>query len=85
LRISGHLAGATAGVTLLAGTPLRAHAATDPAYLSATDLIAQFRRGSLSPLDVLDAQIRRIESLDKQVNCVTVRHFEDARAAAREA
>ncbi|VVD67990.1 amidase [Pandoraea aquatica] len=85
LRISGHLAGATAGATLLAGTPVRAHAATDPAYLSATDLIAQFRRGSLSPLDVLDAQIRRIEALDSKVNCITVRHFEDARAAAHEA
>ncbi|VVE61734.1 amidase [Pandoraea captiosa] len=81
LRISGHLA----GTALLTGTALRAHAATDPSYLSATELIAQFRRGHLSPVDVLDAQIRRIETLNDKVNCITVKHYEDARAAAHEA
>ncbi|WP_353189256.1 amidase [Pandoraea pnomenusa] len=83
LRVSGQIAGSA----LMAGSPWQVRAANvdpGPAYLSATELIAHFRRGTLSPVDVLEAQIRRIEAHDAEVNCITVRHFEDARAAARE-
>ncbi len=81
LRMSGHLAGAA----MLGGAAWRAGAAEaeDVSYLPATELIARFRSRQLSPVDVLEAQIRRIEALDGKVDSVTVRFFDEARRAAR--
>lgn len=64
--------------------PLAAQVGKDLAYLSVTELLQRFRRGTLSPGEVLEAQIQRIEALNGMVNCITQRHFEDARAAAQE-
>lgn len=80
LRASGQLLGAAK----LPGTATGVEAADELAYLSATELLARFRRRKLSPVDVLEAQIKRIESHNGRVNCITYRHFDEARGAARE-
>jgi amidase len=54
-------------------------------YASVDELRTIFRRGRTTPLDVLEAQIRRIEALNPRVNCITDTHFEVARAEARQA
>ena len=46
--------------TILAAAPAAAHTPLEPAYLSASTLLAQFRDGRQSPVDVLEAQIARI-------------------------
>jgi amidase len=53
------------------------------ATLSAQRQIELFRDRSLSPVDILQAQIRRIEALGEQVNAITFRHFDEALAAAQ--
>ena len=59
----------------------------DPTDLSATELLAAFRAHELSPVDVTDATLTRIEALDGPINAfVTVtadRARSDARAAER--
>ncbi|QNT79315.1 amidase [Entomobacter blattae] len=55
------------------------------AYLPTQKLLKLFKNGQLSPMDALEAQIARIERLNKTFNCITYRHFEEARAAAQEA
>lgn len=59
--------------------------ATDICYLSASELIALYRRGELSPVEVTEAVLERIAQLDPQINAfVTVtpeRAMEDARRA----
>jgi amidase len=55
------------------------------AWLSAVAQIASFQRGTLSPVDVLRAQIRRIEAEGHLLNAITFKHFKDALAAAEEA
>ena len=55
---------------------------TDWAFLSATDLAAQIKRGTITSVALTDYFIDRIERLDGDVNAVVVRTFEAARAAA---
>lgn len=82
--------GALAAAAMFAGSASRANAdaspgdAGDPAWLSATALLLRFRSGQLSPVDVLEAQIKRINTYNEQIDCITYRHFDEARAAARE-
>lgn len=80
LRTSGQFAGSA----MIAGTMGPAEASEDPSYLPASELLTRFRAGQLTPSDVLEAQIRRIEDLNEKVNCITYSHFDEARAAARE-
>ena len=56
----------------------------DLCYLSATEQMARFAAGTLSPVEVLEAQIARVEEIDSRVNAVTFTAFDDAMAAARE-
>ncbi|WP_205704441.1 amidase [Burkholderia stabilis] len=63
---------------------LAAESVDDPCYLSANELLARFRAGTLTPSDVLEAQISRIERFNASVNCITYTHFAEARAAADE-
>ena len=53
-------------------------------YMSASELLQRFRAKQLSPVEVLKAQIKRYETIGKQVNCVTYTHFDDAMQAAQE-
>jgi Asp-tRNA(Asn)/Glu-tRNA(Gln) amidotransferase A subunit family amidase len=59
---------------------------TDLCYLTATAAIAAFRSGELSPVDLMQAVIARVESTNDRLNCLTYEYFdralEQARAAA---
>lgn len=78
------LTGGLSGAAVLASRASTAQATDDPAYLPASELLARFRARRLSPVDVLEAQIKRIEALNDKVNCITYAHFDEARQAARE-
>ncbi|MFO0576178.1 MAG: amidase family protein [Polyangia bacterium] len=51
--------------------------------LDAVGLAERVRRGAVSPLELVDAAIRRIERLEPQVNALVSTDFEAARARAR--
>jgi Asp-tRNA(Asn)/Glu-tRNA(Gln) amidotransferase A subunit family amidase len=53
-------------------------------YLAAYRLLGLFRKKELSPVDVLRAQIARIESCGDRINAFTHRHFDEALKAAKE-
>jgi Asp-tRNA(Asn)/Glu-tRNA(Gln) amidotransferase A subunit family amidase len=53
------------------------------AYLSATDALSMFRAGTLSPVELLDALIDRIESVDGTINAVVDRRYDEARVEAK--
>ena len=57
----------------------------DLAYTTATELAARIRRRDVSPVEVLEATIDRIEARNPGLNALVFLGFEDARAAAREA
>lgn len=52
--------------------------------LSATEAISEVRRGHVTPLDLVDASIARIEATDGAINAIPVRCFEEARSRARQ-
>jgi amidase len=56
----------------------------DLAYITAVEALELFRTNQLSPVELLKAQIQRIESFNDQVNCIAYNHFEDALQAAKE-
>ena len=60
---------------------------TDIALLrmTARDMVAGLKKKSFSALDLCDASIARIETLDAHINAVVVRDFDRARADARNA
>ena len=59
-----------------------AWAQTEPAdplcFASVDDLVAMFLARKASPVDLLKAQIKRIEALNPKVNCITYTHFDQA-------
>ena len=55
----------------------------DVAMLSATELIAQFRRKQLSPVEAVEAVLRRIDSHDDTVNAFRLVDADAAMAAAK--
>jgi amidase len=59
--------------------------ADELAYATVTELAGRIRRRELSPVEVLDATIERIEARNPSINALVYLGFEDARAAAREA
>ena len=54
----------------------------DLAYLSATELLRRFTARELSPVELLDALIDRIEALEPTINAVCDRRYAEARAEA---
>ncbi len=54
-------------------------------YLSASDALALFRRRELSPVELMQATIDRVEAVDPVVNALPIRFFDEALAAARKA
>nr|WP_315465180.1 amidase [uncultured Rhodoferax sp.] len=54
-------------------------------YLSATDALTRFRDGSLSPVELLNAHINRIEELEPSLNIMRSLRFEKALEAAKRA
>ncbi len=60
-------------------------AAHELAYSTVTDLAARIRRRELSPVEVIDATIARIEARNPSINAFIYEGFDDARQAAKEA
>lgn len=56
--------------------------ADDTRWLDATDQAALVARGDVSPAELVDAAIERIERLDPALNAVVIRWFEHARQTA---
>ena len=54
-------------------------------YLSATEALARFRRGGLSPVELVDALIARAEAENPAINAFTHTFFERARSQAHDA
>ncbi|WP_428512435.1 amidase [Roseovarius sp.] len=57
----------------------------DLCYLSASDVLARFKAGDLSPVAYLEALIARTEAVNPSLNAYTETFFEDALMAARKA
>ena len=76
-----------AGTALVASGLLRPAAAAEPddplSYACVDDLVALFTSGKASPVDLLKAQMKRIEALNPKVNCFTDAHFDEAMKEAR--
>ena len=59
--------------------------ADELAYTTATELAARIRRRELSPVEVVDAFIDRIQARNQSLNALVYLGFDDARQRAREA
>ncbi len=57
----------------------------DLCYISAADALTRFRDRSLSPVELLDAVIRRAEQIEPVVNALCLLYFDEAREQARTA
>lgn len=55
----------------------------DLLYLTATEALRRFADKSLSPVELLDAQIARAEATSDSINAFTYTHFDEARDLAR--
>jgi amidase len=51
--------------------------------ITATEAVAKLRKGELSPLDLVDAAIARIEAVDGTINALPIRRLEAARKDAQ--
>ena len=56
---------------------------TDLCSMPATEMLERFRGKELSPVEVLDAFIDRIERIDPRINAVCDRRYDEARAEAK--
>ncbi len=54
-------------------------------YLPATEAIKRFKAKTLSPVELLEALIKRSEEVDPVINAFTYRHFDEAMDKARKA
>ena len=54
-------------------------------YLSATEAMALFRTRDLSPVELLQALIRRAEAVEPKINAFAFTYFDEALAKARKA
>ena len=79
-------AGAAAATSALpADTSIARDNPVEPAYRSASDLVAALAKLEISAHELLDLAIARIEALDAKINAVVVRDFDRARIAAGDA
>ena len=54
-------------------------------FISATEALTLFKSKSLSPVELLEAQIARTEAIESQINAFTYNRFEVARKLAKHA
>lgn len=54
-------------------------------YMRATEALARFRRKQLSPVELLEALIRRAVAVEPKVNAFTFKYFDQALEAAKQA
>src|SRR2546423_7942256 len=57
----------------------------DLCFRPATEIAAQIRAKRLSPVEIVDAVLRRIEALNPRLNAFCFLHADEARGAARAA
>ncbi len=57
----------------------------DLCYLSATEALARFAQGTLSPVDILQAQIAQHQRVNPSVNAIVMDYFDEALVQARHA
>ena len=81
--VAGGAAAATSA--LPADTSIARDNPVEPAYRSASDLVAALAKLEISAHELLDLAIARIEALDAKINAVVVRDFDRARIAAGDA
>jgi amidase len=84
-HIIAGLGAAAAAAALASSRTARADTADPPTYRSASDLVQALAARQISPRELLDAAIARIEALDRSFNAVVVRDFERARSSAADA
>jgi amidase len=77
-------AGTAYVMSVLASSAARADPDDPLSYASVDDLTAMFRARKASPVDLLKAQIKRIEELNSKVNCITYDHFDQALKEAQQ-
>ena len=53
-------------------------------YLPAAEVLSLYRTKKLSPVEMLNAHIKRIDEYNNKVNCIVQEHFDDALQAAKE-
>jgi Asp-tRNA(Asn)/Glu-tRNA(Gln) amidotransferase A subunit family amidase len=58
---------------------------SDLCYITATEAIAAFKNRSLSPVELMQALIKRTEQVNDRLNCLTYEYFERALEQARQA
>ena len=54
-------------------------------YQPATEALQRFRLKTLSPVELLDAMLQRIEETEPVINALTFKHFDEARDRAKKA
>ena len=52
-------------------------------YLPATEALQRFKSKLLSPVELLDAMLQRIEETEPVINSLTFKHFDEARDRAK--
>jgi amidase len=57
----------------------------DLCYLTVREALHQFSGGALSPVELIDAVLRRIERVNPRINALADRYFDEARAEAKRA
>jgi Asp-tRNA(Asn)/Glu-tRNA(Gln) amidotransferase A subunit family amidase len=57
----------------------------DLCYLPAAEALRRFRKKTLSPVELMEATIRRAEATKKKTNCFTYTHFDEAMDLAKKA
>ncbi len=57
----------------------------DLCYLPATEALRRFRARELSPVELMEATIRRAEAVKEPINAFTYTHFDEAMDRARKA
>lgn len=57
----------------------------DLCYITASEAIAAFKAKKISPVEILEAQIKRIDAINGQVNALTYKFFERALIQAKKA
>lgn len=58
---------------------------SDLCYITATEALSAFRARTLSPVELMQALIKRTEEVGERLNCLTYNYFERALEQAREA
>ena len=85
IRRVAALAATTAAVSAAPALSAEQMQPADPlSYASVDELLAMFRAKKASPVDLLQAQIKRIDALNPKVNCITYKHFDEALREAKQ-